>query len=67
MAEKTDYRSLKAELDEVMFKLQQDDLDVDEALELYKRGLELVEGVEKYLKSAETKVKKLKAQFEPGE
>lgn len=58
------YQKLKTELDEVMAALQQDDLDVDEALELYKKGLELVQTLEAYLKTAENKVVELKAKFE---
>lgn len=57
------YESLKAELDSIMNELQREDLDVDKALEHYRRGLELVSSLEKYLKTAENKVKELKAAF----
>ena len=62
---KTDksYQQLKAELDEVMMTLQQEDLDVDKAIELYQKGLELVQKSEEYLKTAENKVTELKAKF----
>jgi exodeoxyribonuclease VII small subunit len=60
---KTSYESLKRELDEVMLALQQEDLDVDKALKHYERGLELVQSLENYLKSAENTVKELKAKF----
>ena len=64
---KTDksYQQLKAELDEVMMALQQDDLDVDKAIEFYQKGLQLVQQLEKYLKNAENKVTELKAKFNP--
>ncbi len=58
------YQELKTELDGVMAELQRDDLDVDTALKHYERGLELVAALETYLKTAETKVKKLKTAFD---
>lgn len=54
------YESLKSELDDVLFDLQRDDLDVDTAVERYQRGLELVKELEAYLSSAETKIHELK-------
>ena len=61
---KPTYEALQTELDAVMLALQQEDLDVDKALEHYKRGLELVKELEEYLKTAENSVKELKAKFE---
>jgi exodeoxyribonuclease VII small subunit len=61
---KPTYQELKVELDQVMSKLQQEELDVDEALKLYERGLQLVQELEKYLKTAENSVKQLKAKFD---
>ena len=57
------YEALSAELDEVMLALQREDLDVDQALGYYQRGLELVQELEKYLKTAENQVKELRAKF----
>lgn len=57
------YEELRAELDEVMMTLQQDDLDIDKAVEFYKRGLELVQALETYLKTAENKIIELKSKF----
>lgn len=57
------YEVLKTELDEIMSELQREDIGVDKALENYKRGLELVQEIEAYLKSAENKVSELKAGF----
>ncbi len=57
------YEQLKAELDEVMSALQQDDLDVDKALAYYQQGLELVQALENYLKTAENKVVELQSKF----
>lgn len=63
MAKKADYQALKTELDEIMLALQQENLDVDQALKYYERGLELVKSLESYLKTAENRVHELKAKF----
>ncbi len=60
---KVSYQALKAELDDIMFKLQSEDLDVDAALKYYERGLELVKQLENYLKTAENKVREIEATF----
>jgi len=57
---KPTYQELKAELDAIMVELQRDDLDVDEALESYKRGLELVKQLQNYLKTAENNLTELR-------
>lgn len=60
---KIDYQALNAELETILAALQQGDLDVDDAIEKYERGLELVSQLETYLKDAENTVIKLKTQF----
>lgn len=62
-AKKTDYKSLNAELDEVLEKLQSGDLDVDKAVELYERGTAITKELETYLKESQNKVSKIKADF----
>jgi exodeoxyribonuclease VII small subunit len=62
-AEVPDYQTLKNELDAVMAELQSEDLDIDRALTLYKRGLELVTQLKKHLKAAENIITELKAKF----
>ncbi|MBC7708326.1 exodeoxyribonuclease VII small subunit [Polaromonas sp.] len=57
----TDYKTLKAELDDVLDALQRDDTDVDAALAGYERGLELISQLEAYLQTAENKIKQLQA------
>lgn len=57
------YNHLKSELDQVIIRLQSDDLDVEEALELYNRGQGLIKQLETYLKQAENTVKELKAKL----
>jgi exodeoxyribonuclease VII small subunit len=61
---KNDYKALSAELDEVLARLQSDDLDVDEAVALYERGMKLAKELEGYLKAAKNKVSKIKANWE---
>ena len=59
MAKEADYKTVSAELDEVLFKLQQQDVRVDEAVTLYEKGLGLVSQLEKHLEAAENKIEKL--------
>jgi exodeoxyribonuclease VII small subunit len=61
--DQVNYQELRSELDQIMLALQQDDLDVDKALEHYQRGLELVQKLEAYLKQAENKIVEIKAKF----
>jgi exodeoxyribonuclease VII small subunit len=59
-----DYESLRQEFDTVLDELQREDLSVDAALAHYQRGLELVQQLETYLKTAENTVTELKAKFD---
>lgn len=60
------YETLKSELDKTLAALQRDDLSVDKALEYYQRGLDLVQQLGTYLKTAENKVTELKTKFGTG-
>lgn len=60
---KIDYKTLSDELDHVMSHLQNEDIDVDEAIKYYERGLELVKQLETYLEAAENKIKEIKLSF----
>lgn len=60
MSSKDDYQSLSAALDEVLTKLQQPDIKVDEAVALYKSGLSLISKLEGHLKRAENTIERLK-------
>lgn len=51
-----DYKKLTEELDEILDKLQSQDLAIDEALELHKRGEAIIAQLEQYLESAENTV-----------
>lgn len=56
------YQLLKDQLDSIVSKLQEDDLDIDEAMKLHEQGMKLVDELEKYLKTAENKITKAKKQ-----
>lgn len=60
MAKAKDYQALSLELDEVLAKLQQPDVRVDQAVILYEQGLQLITELEKHLGEAENKIEKLK-------
>ena len=55
-----DYSSLNIELGDILARLQQPDIQVDEAVKLYEAGLKLIAQLEAHLKSAENTVKKIK-------
>lgn len=63
MPKTVNYKALRTELETIMAKLDDDQLDVDEVTNLYQRGMEIVKELEDYLKKAENKVQKVKADF----
>jgi exodeoxyribonuclease VII small subunit len=64
MSKTEDYQSLSRELDEILDKLQREDINIDEAVQAYARGMEIVEKLQAQLKSAENKVRQVKADWE---
>ncbi len=58
------FQELSQELDEVMSNLQAEDIDIEDAVKAYERGMTIVQELEKQLKITENKVKKIKLQFE---
>lgn len=58
------YQALSAELDAILEELQTANLDIDAAVKKYERGMEIVQQLEGYLKTAQNKVAKIKASFE---
>ena len=56
---KKSYKQLQAELDEILAKLQSSDLDIDDALDLYKQGQSLLSALEDYLQNAKNEITKL--------
>lgn len=61
MAKTATYKDLSAELEQVMHDLEQGDLDIDEAVKCYERGLAIVRELEAHLRDAENKVTQLKS------
>ncbi len=64
LATDIDAADLSQELDDILSKLQAEDINVDTALELYQRGITVTEQLETYLKTAENKITKLKVDLE---
>ncbi|MES2971502.1 MAG: exodeoxyribonuclease VII small subunit [Patescibacteria group bacterium] len=60
MATKKLYRELQAELDEVLEEMQSAELDIDKALDLYKKGQKLIAQLEDYLHNAKNEIEHLK-------
>lgn len=58
------YQELNDELQIILDTLDSNELDVDTAIKKYERGMEIVGELEEYLKTAENKVKKVKAQWD---
>ncbi|HZM63677.1 MAG TPA: exodeoxyribonuclease VII small subunit [Candidatus Saccharimonadales bacterium] len=56
----TNYQTLNAELEGILAKLQDPDIEVDEAVVLYEQGVKLIAKLEKHLTQAENKLTKLK-------
>jgi exodeoxyribonuclease VII small subunit len=61
---KIDYAELQRELDDILERLQRDEVDIDAATKSYERGMEIVKELEMHLAAAENKVTKLQAKFE---
>ena len=53
------YRQLNEELEVIITKLQEDDLDVDQIINHYQRGIEITSQLEKYLQTALNKISKV--------
>ncbi|MFO0781490.1 MAG: exodeoxyribonuclease VII small subunit [Candidatus Saccharimonadales bacterium] len=60
------YEELKSELDAISMELQNGDLDVDQTVQKYERGLELVKQLQSQLTAAENTITKLQAKFTDG-
>lgn len=59
MTTQKSYKVLQAQLDEVLGELQSADLDIDKALELYKRGQKLIGQLEDYLQNAKNDIEQI--------
>ncbi len=65
MAKKATYTQMSAELDTVLGRLQQSDIQVDEAVALYEKGLQLVDVLEAHLQALEHTVKRVTVEHTP--
>lgn len=54
------YRAMQTELDAILTELQSADLDIDKAMELYKKGQKQIGELEDYLKKAKNKIENIK-------
>lgn len=54
------YKQLQSELDEITEQIQSSELDIDEALKLYKNAQQIIAQLEDYLKNAKNEVEHLK-------
>ncbi len=59
-----DYKKLNNELDNILNELQSADLDIDESIKLYEKGMKLIDKLQAYLKGAENKVNKVKKSWD---
>jgi exodeoxyribonuclease VII small subunit len=62
-----DYAEANLALEEVLAKLQQPGLQVDEAVKLYEEGLGLIQKLEAYLATAENKIERIRLAAEKAE
>lgn len=56
------YRLLSEELETILNSLQSAELDIDESLKCYERGVAIIKQLEACLQTAENKVAKIKQQ-----
>jgi exodeoxyribonuclease VII small subunit len=57
MTMKANYQELKQQLDDILAKLQDEEVDVDEAVKLYKQGQKVVTELEAYLTQTKQQLK----------
>lgn len=60
MTSKKTYSQLQTELDEILVELQTAELDIDKAINLYKKGEAVITELEKQLQTAKNTIKHLK-------
>ncbi len=56
-----DFAEAMAELESITKYLESDDVDIDKAMEKFKRGSELAKEIKNYLKEAENTISTIKA------
>lgn len=63
MAEKKNFKKDILALEEITDKLENEELDLEKAIELYEKGVEISKRCMKTLQNAELKITKLKSQL----
>ena len=53
------YRQLNEELEKIIYELDSELDDIDKAVDLYKKGEQILEQIDSYLKDAKTKIDKI--------
>jgi exodeoxyribonuclease VII small subunit len=64
MSKEINYHQLNQDLEAILDQLQGGDLDIDEAIKQYEKGMLIVMQLQDYLKQAENKVTTAKQSFE---
>lgn len=59
-----DYANLKNKLDQIVEDIENPDINIDQAIELYEEGMQLIQSIEKYLGETENKIKKITAKYQ---
>jgi exodeoxyribonuclease VII small subunit len=57
MKDKQTYRELRKKLEDILHRLESEDLDIDEAIVLHAQGQKIVAEMEKYLKDVGKSIK----------
>jgi len=52
------YRAMQSELDDILVRLQAEDIELDQAIALHDKGQKLADEIEEYLKKAENTITK---------
>lgn len=60
MAKNESYASLKHRLDNLVNRLQDENIDIDESLKLYKESQQVIAKLETYLKAVKNEIKQIK-------
>ncbi len=55
------YLQLSQELDEILLWFESDEVDLDQAVAKYQEAMQLIQQMEKYLKTAQNKIRKVSA------
>lgn len=62
-----DYANLNKELEDILQRLQDESTPLDESIELYEKGIDVIKKLKQYLKKAENKLNLISKNFEDEE